>query len=215
VSDVSGLDDARGGRHQHRGAWPSQRVRLTLLLVGVAVATIAVPPLIAPSRTARSALPAPSSAPSPTPATAPPSTPPPPATTTPPAATTPAVFAPVSIEAEAAANIRSGTAKVVRCDTCEGGYRVGYLAATSQLLVRATIPAAGTRTITVFYETDGPRTIKVNVNGAPQLTRQLTGPDWVQPQSFVFTVVLPAGALTLTFFNDEAPAPDIDKIVIA
>jgi hypothetical protein len=201
------------GRHQppRRAGWLSQRVKLTLLLVAVAVATVAVPPLVAPDR--------PRQEPSAPAAIGPPSVvvAPPTAVTSVPAVgsmVTP-VFSPLSVEAEDPGNLRSGGAKVFDCDQCDGGQRVGYLVGTSQLSVRATLSAGGTRTITVVYETDGPRTLKVSLNAVPLLAREVTGSGWETPRTFQFTAALPAGQVLFTFYNDDGPAPDVDKLIIS
>jgi hypothetical protein len=127
----------------------------------------------------------------------------------------PARFTPITIQAEDPGNRLSGGAAVVDCATCHGGHRVRYLCPTCTLVVRATLPGSGLRTVTVGYEVDGPRAIKVSINGAPARTWNVTGPDWTTPQSFRFTAELPAGELLLTLYNDEAPTPDVDDIVIS
>jgi hypothetical protein len=125
------------------------------------------------------------------------------------------VFSPLSIQAEDPGNLRSGNVKVIDCVPCDGGQRVAYLGGANQLTIRVTLSAGGTRTVTVVYETDGPRTLKVNVNGLPQVDREVTGSGWETPKTLQFSVTLPAGKASLTFYNDEAPAPDVDKVVIS
>jgi hypothetical protein len=125
------------------------------------------------------------------------------------------VFSPLSIQAEDPGNLRSGNVKVIDCVPCDGGQRVAYLGGANQLTIRVTLSAGGTRTVTVVYETDGPRTLKVNVNGLPQVDREVTGSGWETPTTLQFSVTLPAGKASLTFYNDEAPAPDVDKVVIS
>ncbi len=127
----------------------------------------------------------------------------------------PAAFTPIVIEAEDPANRLTGGAGVTACATCHGGARVRYLCFTCVLEVRAVLPVAGLRTVTVGYEVDGPRSVKVGVNGAPARTWQVTGPEWTAPRSFQFTAELPAGELRLTIFNDETPAPDIDVVTVS
>ncbi|MEV0133541.1 hypothetical protein AB0H83_34385 [Dactylosporangium sp. NPDC050688] len=129
--------------------------------------------------------------------------------------TRPPVFTPVVIQAEAPGNNLIGGAQVWPCATCDGGGRVAHIAGTARVILRTTMPAAGTRTVTVTYESDGLRLIKIAANGTETAQRWVTGPGWETPQTFVFTAELPAGALQLAFYNDAGPAPDIDKVVIS
>ncbi|GAB3845067.1 hypothetical protein ACFPIJ_26445 [Dactylosporangium cerinum] len=188
-----------------RSRW-GQWAGVTVVAAGMAAATVLVPPLIAPDRS--------SAPPSTTPAL--PTTP---ATsgTRVPAATgsAQAVFTPIVIEAEDPGNLLTGGAAVTACPTCHGGQRVRYLCFTCTLVVRTVLPTGGSRTVTVGYEVDGPRSVKVSVNGAPARTFQVTGSEWTTPRSFQFTADLPAGALRLTLFNDETPAPDIDVVTVS
>jgi hypothetical protein len=185
-----------------------QWIGVTAVAVGIAAAAIVVPPLILPDR--KEAGPAPSAGP----------------TTRPPqpvasgfqpglSPSAPRSFTPISVQAEDPANTLTGGASAVGCGTCRGGKRVRYMCADCTLVVRVTLPSAGSRTVTVYYEADGNRAVKVRVNGAAPRSFGVTGPDWTVPQSFRFTADLPAGPVQLTLFNDESPAPDLDEIVIA
>jgi hypothetical protein len=120
----------------------------------------------------------------------------------------------VVIQAEAPGNVLAGGAQVWPCATCDGGARVAYIAGAAEVVLRTTMPAAGTRTVTVTYESDGPRLIKIAANGAAITERWVTGTGWDAPQTFTFTAELPAGPLQLRFYNDAGPAPDLDKVVI-
>ncbi|WP_344614684.1 hypothetical protein [Dactylosporangium salmoneum] len=181
-----------------------QWIGLTALAIGIAAATVAVPPLIAPKHKD----PAPSAGPSPSPspfrsggaalASAP-----------------AASFAPIHIQAEDPGNELTGGASAVACGTCRGGKRVRYLCAECRLVVRTVLPVAGPREITVYYEADGHRKLKVSINGGPARTFDVDGPAWTAPQSFRFTADLPAGELRLALYNDESPAPDLDEVMIA
>jgi hypothetical protein len=191
---------------------PSHRRRqwlgLTALATGMAVATVAVPPLITPPRgtgPAASASPSVSVArPSPGGAGSPSA-----------GAGSPARFTPITVEAEDPHNTLSGGAAVTACATCRGGHRVRYLCLTCRLIVRATMPVSGRRTMTVVYEADGDRAIKLRINDAPARTLPVTGSDWTAPRSVQFSADLPAGPLRLSFYNDESPAPDLDEVVIS
>jgi hypothetical protein len=172
----------------------------------MAAATVVVPPLIAPDRKNHGDAGPPSTGPAS-----------PSATTGQPAvmASAPGVFSPIAIQAEDPANTLTGGASAVACSTCRGGKRVRYLCAECSVEVKAVLPVAGARTVTVYYEADGPRKLKVKINGASPRTYPVDGPEWTAPQSFKFTADLPAGELRLTLYNDDSPAPDLDEIVIA
>lgn len=122
-------------------------------------------------------------------------------------------FTPITVEAEARGNILSGSAQVAACSSCLGGGRVRYIFGASQLTIAVQVPVAGQRGIFVVYETDGPRTIMVNIDGLPTFDQVVTGPGWTTPETFKFTARVPAGAVYFTFYND-GPAPDIDRLTI-
>ncbi len=223
------------GRHERRrqGGWSGHRLQLTIWVGAFAAATVAVPWFVT-----RSGGQSPPSGlrPAPVELSATPTTGLPSSTeggavtaassTTPSATagsnrtaaasnTTPAGFTPIAVQAEDPGNILSGGAEVVACDTCDGGYRVRYLCLTCQLVVRTSLPASGPRTVTIVYEAGDVRTIKISINGALPVIRTVSGQDWTTPQALNFTAVLQAGALELTLYNDDAPAPDIDKVLIS
>jgi hypothetical protein len=215
--------DPAPGRHMRRGR-PRQLLRKTLLVACFAAATVAVPRLVAPPDSSSPPI---GLAPSPvgpsgptTPATTPVTTPATPqASSTSLASASPSAthvtFTPISVQAEDPRNLLTGGAAVSACATCDGGYRVRYLCQGCQLIVRTTLPVSGVRTVTVVYESDGLRTLKISINAAKPLIFTVAGQEWTTPLTFHFTAELPAGSLLLAFYNDEGPAPDIDKIVIS
>ncbi|WP_326550856.1 hypothetical protein [Micromonospora sp. NBC_01813] len=122
-------------------------------------------------------------------------------------------FTAVSVEAEAPGNLLAGGAKVASCATCDGGARVRYIDSASYLEVYATLPVAGTRTVTVRYESDGERKASVQVNGGPVTVYPVAGSGgWGTPSAFTFEAHLPAGRNTLRF---SGLSPDIDRIIIS
>jgi hypothetical protein len=123
-----------------------------------------------------------------------------------------ASFSPVSVEAEDPANLLSEGAGIAACAACESGARVRYV---GRLTVYLTTATAGSRTITVSYTVKGDRTIKISVNGAPPTAHHLTGTNWDVPRTFRYTAMVPAGRVSMSFYNDTGPAPDIDKITIS
>jgi len=191
---------------QRLGQW----LGLGALAIGIAVATVVVPPLITPRHDA--------AAPASTPSSSPPSSTPTKAakpTTTTAAPRTTAPFIPITIQAEDPATTLTGGAAAADCATCRGGARVRYVCTACTVIVRATLPVAGARTVTVVYEADGRRSLKVSVNGAAPRTWPVTGTDWETPRTLRFTADLPAGPVRLSLFNDETAAPDIDEVVIS
>ena len=194
--------------HQRPSRRWGQWLGLTALATGMAIATVAVPPLVTPHRrtgpvisaspSVSIARPAVSAAGSPSAA-----------------AGSPARFTPITVEAEDPHSTLVGGAAVTACATCRGGHRVRYLCLTCRLVVRTAVPVAGRRTVTVVFEADGDRAIKVRINDAPAHTLPVTGPDWTTPRSVQFAADLPAGPLRLSFYNDESPAPDLDEVVIS
>ncbi|MET7424208.1 DUF1996 domain-containing protein [Dactylosporangium sp. NPDC005555] len=189
------VTEGTGRRHR-------QWLGVSVVAAGMAAATVLVPPLIAPDKDT-------AAGPSPTPT--------PPVvrgSASVPGSSAPASFTPIVVEAEDPGNRLTGGAGVTACATCHGGARVRYLCFTCALEVRAVLPVAGSRTVTVGYEVDGRRSVKVKINGGAPRTFQVTGPAWNVPRSFQFTAELPAGELRLTFYNDDTPAPDLDVVTI-
>ncbi|MFI5914063.1 hypothetical protein [Dactylosporangium sp. NPDC051541] len=197
-----------------------QWIGVTAVAVGIAAAAIVVPPLLLPDhdnadKSPNAAEPSQSLSLSPSAQPAASARQPGPSPSATATTSAPSGFTPISIQAEDPANKITGGASTVACATCRGGKRVRYMCAACTLVVKATLPSAGTRTVTVYYEADGNRSIKVRVGGGTPRAFLVTGPDWAVPQSFRFTTELPAGDVQLTLFNDDSPAPDLDEIVIA
>ena len=127
----------------------------------------------------------------------------------------PPILTPISIQAEDQNNTLVGGAGIASCSTCDGGARVRYIGGANELIVHLTMPVGGTRTVTVIYESDGYRTLKVGINDGTIIVRSVTGTDWDQRRVLQFTADIPAGKTSLTFFNDTSPAPDIDKVTLS
>jgi hypothetical protein len=219
-----------GWRHLWRNWFPSnERVWFAVLLAGVVVTAVVVPPLVAPQLGQTTPDSAAGTSEPPTTTLASPSPTSPAATASPtgkpttPASTgatgavdrPPGEFRPIVIEAEAPGNIFPGGASVIECVPCHGGYRVRYIFGPDRLTLKADVPTGGTRTVTVVYESDGPRVIKIDVNGVFVLEKAVTGTGWEVPQTMTFTTGIPAGVVSISTYNDESPAPDIDAITIS
>ncbi|WP_191838317.1 hypothetical protein [Catellatospora chokoriensis] len=209
----------------------SRRVLGWAALVLAVAATIAVvPPLImpAPQPDRTPAAGGPPGSPTVPPSSVPlPSAPSPPAPSRTPAARShaavppartiaPAAFGPVTVHAADPANIRVG-ARVIECPTCVDGSRVGYIGGPNTLAVRiAGVPRAGEWTLTVVYETEQPRTLKLAVDGGPVRELTLAGArSWLIPVRVSVRLRLPKGDCWIRFFNDTGSAPDINTITVS
>jgi len=213
-----------------------RRLGWTALAVGVAATAVLVSPLVVPLPGPAPATPPPSSAgpssvvsppvvTSPVlvvppvvtlTAAAPPGAPPPPSPPAPATSSRPVAFQSITVHAADPANIRTG-ARVIECASCRGGSRVGYIGGPNILAIRvAGVPTAGTRTLTIVYETEEPRTLKVAVNDATAQTRLLSGAaSLLIPATTSVEVFVPAGDSWIRFFNDTGDAPDINEIVLS
>jgi hypothetical protein len=206
-----------------------RRLGWTVLAIGVAATAVVVSPLIVP-------LPPPAPVTPPPSTTTPPAVVPTPVLVMPPVATLsaavppgrppqapvtsssskPVAFQSITVHAADPANIRTG-ARVIECASCRGGSRVGYIGGPNILAVRvAGVPTAGTRTMTIVYETEEIRTLKVAVNDGTAQTRQLAGAaSLLIPATTSLEVFVPAGDSWIRFFNDAGSAPDINEIVLS
>jgi hypothetical protein len=128
----------------------------------------------------------------------------------------PPAFASITVHAADPANIRNG-ARVIECASCRGGSRVGYIGGPNILAIRvAGVTSPGTRTLTIVYETEEPRTLKVAVNDGTAQTLQLAGAaSLLIPATTSVRVFVPAGTSWIRFFNDTGSAPDINEIVLS
>lgn len=127
-----------------------------------------------------------------------------------------AKFRPITVHAADPANLRVG-ARVIECSTCVDGSRVGYIGGPNTLAVRITgVPEAGERTLTVVYETEQPRTLKLAVDAGPVRELTLAGArSWLIPVRTSVRLRLPKGACWIRFFNDTGSAPDINTVTVS
>nr|BFE59536.1 hypothetical protein GCM10020063_040620 [Dactylosporangium thailandense] len=124
-------------------------------------------------------------------------------------------FEPLTVQAEDPASTLVGGAAVKDCELCDGGARVRYIDGDASVTLHFAVPSAGNRQITVVYELDGRRRLKTSVNGSEPLSVTLTGTSWNKPSSYMFSAAVPAGRVDIRFYNDEGPAPDLDKVVLS
>lgn len=125
-------------------------------------------------------------------------------------------FEEITIAASAAGNRLRG-ATVADCPSCATGRRVQGLGRGHTLVVPLhDVPEAGTRILTIVYESDRPRPLYVGVGDQPPRLLQLTGNgDRSTPARTSLAIELPAGDTDLKFFHPSLPTPDLDQIRIS
>ena len=166
-----------------------------------------------PSQPAASRSPSTRTRPAPPPAQPPPST-----------VAKPPAFAPLSIEAEAAANTLGGSAWVAPGDyqgasgTIVRNIGLWSGAPGTLRFNDVTVPANGTYTLTVFYTfingQSEPRTAVITINQAAPISVDFPGPGPCCAAHAPISITLKQGSNTILFGNESGPAPSIDKIVI-
>jgi hypothetical protein len=92
---------------------------------------------------------------------------------------------------------------------------VGGGAANTVTFSNVTVPADGTYQLEIDYQTSGPRSFFMSVNGAAATELDLNGDTFNDPTPTVVPVNLHAGSNTIEFGNSTGYAPDLDRIVIA
>jgi hypothetical protein len=146
-----------------------------------------------------------------------------PATQTPVPTLTPPPLSPASYEAEASQNTLANGAQLLSCGSCSGGYRVGYLGLRSNGIngslwfKNVNKESAGEYTLTISYANGATyaRDEYISVNGGSVIV--FSGFPTGSFSTFTtvqITVNLNVGNNTITFYNPQGAAPDIDKIVI-
>jgi hypothetical protein len=124
-------------------------------------------------------------------------------------------FRTIRIAATAPGNELFGV-EATDCPTCVSGSRVKYVGQGHGIVVPLRdIPRAGRRTLTIYYESDGPRPLQVAVADSPAVTLTVPGKDsWMVPARVDLTVQIPAGDSSIKLFHPDQPAPDLDQIVV-
>jgi hypothetical protein len=123
----------------------------------------------------------------------------------------------VTYEAESALNTLHGTTNIGDCPPCSGGSRVRNIGNSSSNYVTIngiTVAADGNYTLLIDYVLQGSRSFHVSVNDAPPIELALKGTSWTSPARAAITMPLVAGRNAVKFSNDQAYAPDLDRIVV-
>jgi len=77
------------------------------------------------------------------------------------------------------------------------------------------VPVAGSYQLEIDYATSGSRALYLTVNGEAVRKLDLDGSSFDDPVAKVLDVTLKAGRNTIRLGNPDAPAPDLDRIVVA
>ncbi|WP_214321268.1 alpha-L-fucosidase [Nonomuraea sediminis] len=117
-------------------------------------------------------------------------------------------------EAEDSAN-GLGSSGITSCGACSGGQKVRNLGGDPDAYVlfeHVTVDAAGQRTLYVDYTVNGPRSFFVTVNDAAPVEVRVDGVGNNVVYTATVPVTLRAGDNTIKIHNDQASAPDLDRL---
>jgi hypothetical protein len=92
---------------------------------------------------------------------------------------------------------------------------VGGGAANTVTFSNVVVPADGTYQLEIDYQTSGPRSFFMSLNGDAATELDLNGDTFNDPTPIVIKVSLHAGSNTIEFSNPTGYAPDLDRIVVA
>jgi hypothetical protein len=126
--------------------------------------------------------------------------------------------APQSVTYEAEVATLSGSAVGVFSNYSSGLAKAGNIgggAGNSVTFSNVTVPSDGTYQLEIDYQTSGPRSFFMSVNGAAATELDLNGSTFNDPVPVVLPVQLHAGVNTIQFGNSTGYAPDLDRIVVA
>ncbi|MGA8529843.1 MAG: CBM35 domain-containing protein [Acidobacteriaceae bacterium] len=92
---------------------------------------------------------------------------------------------------------------------------IGGGAANTVTFADVTAPTDGSYQLEIDYQTSGPRSFFMSVNGTAPQELDLNGDTFNDPTPAVIAVSLRAGVNTIEFGNPTGYAPDLDRIVVA
>ncbi|MGH2947126.1 MAG: alpha-L-fucosidase [Solirubrobacteraceae bacterium] len=121
-------------------------------------------------------------------------------------------------EGEAPTNTFSGNVGPGRCNACSGGEKLRFIGNSPNNYVAfedVVADEAGEYTLLIDYTVNGTRSFFVTVNDDPPIEVPITGTSWDDPATASTTVTLREGVNTIKIHNDEAYAPDLDRIRIS
>jgi hypothetical protein len=118
-------------------------------------------------------------------------------------------------EAESFENTLSGDTGRTGCSRCSGGEKVRNIGNDpSNYITFDNVSVAETRDyqLVIDYQLNGTRSFYVSVNGGDPTVLTLSSSDPNAVWTTSVTVPLSAGTNTIKFYNDDASAPDLDRI---
>ncbi|HEX6968668.1 MAG TPA: hypothetical protein VF174_07670 [Micromonosporaceae bacterium] len=125
----------------------------------------------------------------------------------------------LSVEAEGQLAERHGTATPRDLASASGGRIVTGIGAGEGNFIRfaVTAPSTGVYTVQVHYVATEPRHGRFTINDRQQRMVRFaaTGDGWGTVGTVSLRLTLQAGVNTIEFGNRDAPAPDLDRIVIS
>ncbi|MDQ0010397.1 hypothetical protein J2T07_002587 [Luteibacter jiangsuensis] len=125
---------------------------------------------------------------------------------------------PASSTYEAEAAVLGGTVTAGFSNYFSGLAKAGNIgvgSANSVTFPAVTVPTSGSYQLEIDYATKGPRTLYLVINGQAPIRLDLDGSSFDDPVAKVLDVSLKAGTNTIGLGNADAPAPDLDRIVVA
>lgn len=125
---------------------------------------------------------------------------------------------PASATYEAEAAVLGGTVTAGFSNYFSGLAKAGNIgvgSANSVTFPAVTVPTSGSYQLEIDYATKGTRTLYLVINGQAPIRLDLDGSSFDDPVAKVLDVSLKAGTNTIGLGNADAPAPDLDRIVVA
>jgi hypothetical protein len=119
--------------------------------------------------------------------------------------------------AEAFSKFGYGSSSEAAAGACSGGYKVRFLGNNSSNHVTINnvyTATAGTYPLTVYAYSVEPRTFFISVNGGTARQLVVQSPGWYAQVHADTTVTLKAGNNSIRFYNNNAWAPDLDRILV-
>ena len=117
-------------------------------------------------------------------------------------------------EAEDGRNLLGSTG-LTGCGPCSGGEKVRNIGGDPEAAVTfpaVVVPSAGEYTLHIDFTVNGPRSFFVSVNGGPPAEVRVDGQGNNTPFTTSVRITLQGGPNTIKLFNDNASAPDLDRL---
>ncbi len=108
-----------------------------------------------------------------------------------------------------------GSSGITGCSPCSGGQKVRNIGGTPDAHVvfgNVTVATAGEYTLFIDYTVNGDRSFFVSANGGAPVEARVSGIGNNRPETTSVRITLKAGTNTLRVYNDQASAPDLDRL---